>query len=370
MSIISDVRAVYDSVRGSWVKSQAHVVSHVVLAGVIFWIGGASIPEVSVKLIDPGQLLGNQWYKLAKETGVIYFCLAFPVLVLAAYAVILQSAGQMLVSILMLLLPPSSRANRYRSLSPQILEPLALTLDSEDFNLQDIQNKSAEFMMKYQSRENEQWEKLEKSVSDLTKNSQIYLADFLVFVLVWIFLFAFLSEASWVKANDPAYWPVTTILLLLVWFAWFRVSRAISNMPALLLIFVSTMIRSDPDMESVLKVSNDKHDKIMLKLAELLKAEHTRTETGPSLLLFIRYKIGLEEEGVDSDAKKDLRGFPFPQLYWDGVSFSFNEERYKRYEGEWFAGYLAYLYYRLHKRITNLIKATWQFFKYIVTGVP
>lgn len=370
MSTISDVQAIYDSVRGSWAKSQAHVIAHVVLAGVIFWICEATIPGITVDLIVPRQLLDNDWYTLAKETGVIYFGLAIPVLVLAAYTLVLQWAGQMLVSILMLVLPPSSRANRYRILAPQVLEPLALALDTEDFELHDLHQKSTEFMSKYQSKKNEQWEKLQESMGDMTKNAQIYLADFLVFVLAWVLAFRFLPDNSWIEANHSAFWPVTIILLLLVWFAWFRVSRAISIIPALLLIFVSTMIRSDPDMEPVFKVTSEQREKVLRRLAELLKAEQQRAETGPSLLLFFKYKIGFERDDADSDAKRDLRGFPFMQLYWDGVDFSMNHERFARYTGQWLSGYLSYLYYRLHKRLAGLLQATWQLIRYVITGVP
>jgi len=46
MSTLSDVQALYGNVRGTWAKSQADVIAHLVLAAVVFWICGATMSSV------------------------------------------------------------------------------------------------------------------------------------------------------------------------------------------------------------------------------------------------------------------------------------------------------------------------------------
>jgi hypothetical protein len=114
MSILSDVQALYGSVHSTWAKSQAHVIAHFVLAGVVFGICGATIPDVAVAPIDPKQLSDNEWFKLAKDTGIVYVLFVAPIVLLAAYGAFLRAGGQMFVTIIMLMFPPSSHRNQYR----------------------------------------------------------------------------------------------------------------------------------------------------------------------------------------------------------------------------------------------------------------
>src|SRR5262249_43094242 len=155
--------------------------------------------------IDPKQLSDSEWFKLAKDTGLLYVSLAIPVVMLAAYAGLLRAGGKWLVAIVMLVLPPSSRSNRYRLLTPEILEPLALTLEKSHFQLADLENKSSEFVFKYQSQKDERWHNFQESISKLTKNAPIYLGDFLLFLLFWVALFKLLPRAPWIEANEARF---------------------------------------------------------------------------------------------------------------------------------------------------------------------
>jgi len=370
MSTLSDVQALYDSVRDKWANSQAHIVAHVVLVGIVFWICGDTILQFSIVLIDPKLISTNEWFQLAKDTGTLYVSFLIPILMLAIYVVLLRTGGQLLVVILMLILPPSPRTNRYRLLTPWVLEPLAIILEKSDFVLNDLENKSSDLALKYQSRKNEQWETYQKSINKLTKNAQIYLGDFLIFLLSWIAIFIFLPQISWVQINDSKYWEILLFLLALAWFAWYRVSRAITVIPSMLMIYVSTMIRTDSDMKDLLEVTEERREEVRERLLELLRKEQERTESGPSLLGFIKYKAGFQGGTQEEEKVRQKRGWPFPSLYQNGVSFSFYKHRYTQYDKQWLAGYFAYLYYRFHKRLSVLVKSLWQLARYIVTGAP
>src|SRR5262249_49788273 len=133
---------------------------------------------------------------------------------------------------------------------------------------------------------------------------------------------------------------------------------------------VSMMIRADPDMKAVLEVSEERRENVNERLGELLRKEQEHADSRPSLLEFVRHKTGLRkrtsgEEGVGRD-----RGWPLPSLYTSGLPFAREKERYAQYDKLWLAGYVAYLYYRLHGRSLDLARAVWQLTRYIVTGAP
>jgi hypothetical protein len=233
-----------------------------------------------------------------------------------------------------------------------------------------LQIKSSELALKYQSQKTEQWTKLQDSIDKLTKNSQIYLGDFLFFLLSWIVLFRFLPHASWTRANQHSYWPVVFVLLVLVWFAWFRVSRAIAFIPSLFLAYVSTMIRTDPDMKTIFEVSEEQREHVSQRLEELLRKEQERVDSNPSLWAFVRHKMGVKKRTSARDEIERRGHLLFPSLYREGSRFSWDQERHTQYDDRWLPRYCAYLYYRLHQRLSSLVRAIWQLTRYIVTGAP
>jgi hypothetical protein len=245
-----------------------------------------------------------------------------PLVILAAYSALLRTTGQLLVSILMLISPRSSRANQYRLLTPGTLEPIALTLEKSDFYLSDLQSKASGLALRYQSQKNGQWDNFQQSISNLTKNAQVYLGDFLLFLLLWVTLFNLLPQASWIQTNEACFWPVALVLSALAWFAWFRVSRAIAVLPSLLLMYASTMIRGGPDMRTVLEVPEEKRDNVRERLEELLRKEQERADSHLSLLEFIRYKTGFHRRAAEDEEARRDRGLPFPSLYENGARFS------------------------------------------------
>jgi hypothetical protein len=138
MSTLSDVQDLYGSLRGVWAKSQAHVASHIMVLVVIFLICGVSIPWITIPEIDATQIIDNGWFKLAKDTGLIYVVLVVPFVAVAVYGVMFRMLGLLLVMTLMHLIPPTSRRNRFHFLNSSALEPLALLVGKEDFVLGDL----------------------------------------------------------------------------------------------------------------------------------------------------------------------------------------------------------------------------------------
>ncbi len=193
--------------------------------------------------------------------------------------------------------------------------------------------------------------------------------DFITFIVAWIPLFALAPSTAWIETNGSCFWPVLIMLVGLAWFAGFRVSRALAVLPSMLLMFVSAMIRSDPDMTPLLAVDDKDREAVRERLAELLRAEQ-EADHRPSLRRFLRYRAGLQRTARGGGAVDHRGGFPFRQLYERGRSFSWHKEQYERYDDQWLPGYLAYLYYLAHQRLRTLARTFWQLARYVVTGAP
>jgi hypothetical protein len=366
MSTLSDVQALYGNVRDMWARSQTHVFAHVVLACVIL-LCGASNPEIPIPQVDPKRVSEDEWFKLTKDIGIIYASFVIPIVIIAAYAAVLQAAGRFLVGMVMLTFPPLGPSDGHRLLSAWSLEPLALALRKTDFNFGELQLKASEVALKYQLRKDTHWDDYQKAIGQLTKNSQVYLGDFLFFLLVWVALFKFVPHAPWIQANAACFLPVAIILFGLSLFGWFRVSRAVAMMPSLQLFYTAAALRTDPDMKALLDASEEDREKIRKRLEEILN-EREHADLQPSLLAFVRYKLGLRPRALENTRR--ILGLPFPGLYEAGSDFAWSAKAQEAYDKDWLAGYLAYLYYRLHRRVTRVLRGLWHLARYVVTGIP
>jgi hypothetical protein len=353
MSTLSDVQALYGSVRDTWAKSRADIIAHVALLFIVFVVCGASLPGTDILQLRPKELAENEWFKLAKDTGIIYASFVVPLILIAAYAALLRFLSQVFGAIAMMIFQPRVDRDRYRLLNPFILEPLALIVKNKDFTLADLTVKSTELIAKYQAKKSDAWASYERSIGNLSKNSQTYLGDFIAFIVAWILVFALAPSAPWAETNRSCFWPVLIMLICLAWFARFRVSRALSVLPSMMLMFASAMIRTDPDMTPLLEADDKHREAVRHRLGELLRAEQ-EADHRPSLRRFLRYRAGLARTATGRGAVDRRGGFPFRQLYERGRSFSWDKERYERYDDRWLPGYLAYLYYLAHQRLRNL----------------
>lgn len=369
MSILSDVQDLYGSAQSTWAKSQAHVFSHIVLVIVLFLVCGVTVPEIQVPKIGAAQIADNAWFKLAKDTGIIYVCLVIPIVLAAAYGGLLRIVGQWLTALLALLRPPNTRLIEPRIVNVSVLEPLALVLEKRDFEIHDLVNESGTLAMRYQSKKSEQWEQYQRGLSNLTKNSSIYLGDFLVFLVGWVLVFHFFPQWTWVHQNRSKYWPVLVILFALSWFVWFRVSRVLAIMPSLFLVYVSALVRTDPDMAARLEPSEDTRTAVYERLEKLLRDEQVRNNQVPSLHKYLAHRLGMGNSSRIGTSD-EFRGWPLHSVYVTGRRFAWDDKQVSNYDDEWLKRYWAYLYFKIYDRIEIIGKLIFSLIRRIVTGTP
>jgi hypothetical protein len=367
MSTLSDVQALYASAQNVWTKSRVHIVSHVVVIAVVFGICGATLPNFSGLQFDHqrvmDRVMDNDWYKIGKDLGLIYAVIIIPVVLIVAYVAVLRAVGSVLAAVVMLIFPYHARRN-FSLLSSSVLVPLALVLEKSDFDLTDLQNRANDLVLRY--RKDDQWKSFEESISG--KNWLGYFGDFLVFLVLWIALFKLVPETPWTKANACTFQPVAVILLGLAVFTWLRVLGAITVLPDLLLMFVATMVGSDPDMKALLESRKGRAEQVGERLDKLLSDERTRQDDGPSLLAFLKSKFGFDEKASLEEHRVAIGGWPLSACYRDGLEFSWDKTRYSNFGNRWLSGYLAYLYYRLHNWLTSLAKTILIIVRLLITG--
>jgi hypothetical protein len=370
MCSLTDIQGLYGSVNSTWAKNRAHIIAHTLAAVVVFLICRAAIPEVELPKIDVKQIMSNQWYALAKDTGLIYVAIALPLFVCAVYVAILRTLGRILSFVAMLLLPPMFRDDPFTSFTAEALEPLALVLGKQDFFLHELIWKANEILEFYNLKNEESRDAYQNTLSNLKKNSQIYLGDFLVFMLGWVLLFKLAPQLVWVKASDRVFWPVVVLLALLVCFAWFRVSRALSAMPRLVLMYVTMRLASDPDFFPIPQVSAENRSKLKEKLERALPPNRKSTKGGPSLRRFVRHQLLGPTSANKYEKIRRRDGFPFYGLYARGLDFSWDSDLNENYDDQWVPGYLAFLYYRLHKGVRRSMQKFWLVIRFLLTGAP
>lgn len=365
MSTLSDVQTLFGTVRNTWAKSKADVLAHLILLFLVFIICRATVPHFHLPDISAKQISDNDWFKLAKDTGVIYVSFVFPFLIVAAYLAVLRVVSQFLVAVVMVIFPPSSTTGGLHLLNRWTLEPLALTLNKKEFEYSDLVTKATQLGVKYQSNKSKSWEAYQKSLSSLTKNSQIYLGNFLIFIIVWVVLFKTFPHSEWVQQNGNRYWWVLVLLFGLAWFAWFRVSRALKVLPSLMLIYVSSILPADPDMAALINASEAEKEAVRDRLEEILKKERDRAKREPSLkAMLIRAK-----NTSPDDYRQSRPGFPFTGLYEKGSRFYWLPDT-TNFGDNGLIDYVSFLYYRIHNRLTALGRALWHLARYVVTGAP
>jgi hypothetical protein len=367
MSVFSDVEALYGSLKGTWSKTRTHVISHAVLGLVLFGACGVGYPEVQLPQVSAQEIANDDWYKLAKDSGVIYVSFALPVVALALYGTILRSAGQLFAAAIMLVFPPKARGNLFEQTGLWALQPLALLVGTEDFQLPDLYRKALDLRFKYEASQPDAWQSSLSYLGERHRNAMVYLGDFMVFWAVWIGIFWLAPSSPWVAENQVHFWPGLFGLLGLVLWWWFRASRLLDALPANELQSVALLALKDPDLAGMLAASDERRTKVLLKLDELLREQERSQVHAPSLREYIEGRLA--PHGIALHVGKMPEGAPFPSLYERGRRFLYDDQRNKAYGRRWWLDeYRAYLYYLLHRRCADLIRTVFRLWRQVLTG--
>lgn len=297
MSVISDVQELYGTLHTTWGRIRVHVISHVVFFTLVFSAGGIALTNSALPNISARDIAENDWFKLAKDTGLIYVVLLFPVIVASVYLAAFELLGKILsTTFTVLFLAP--RGLSFAGVSAWDLEPIASLLPNEDFTLYQISDRSNAMIFQFQEQKPNEWSLYQKELSRITGNSMQYLGDFCALLLLWIVIFATLPSNAWIQINGAHFWRVCLILSALILFTSVRASRALAAIPILLIKYVSAMLRTHPSLIPLDKNKEDERQKRVSRLNDLLeeekKWEAQRGFEKPSF----RRLFGLTKEGA------------------------------------------------------------------------
>jgi hypothetical protein len=367
MSTFADVQELYSNAKGLWAKSRTHLLAHAVLAIVIFGFGHAHLPQIPVPQIHPKELMENSWFKLAKETGVIYVCLALPFIALGLYGSMLRIFGRFLTQTVFLLVP--SKPRPYGRLAATILEPFAILCGRDDFELADLTQKAREPQLQLDYQKSAEATASQTYLSSIGTSAFDYFGDFALFAIGWILLFKLLPDLPWVQSNRELYWRVLLILGILVAFSFFRVRQVLAKMPEMRLLVQSAVLKKAPEFQEKLNVPAERSRQILRRIRELLEKEAEQRLKEPSLFRYLKAKF-VSAKSSNSKPKSNY-GWPFPDIYLRGQSFRFHPEKTPTTDTKkWLSDYLAYRYYRLYWYLRGIALSLTRRIKALVTGMP
>jgi hypothetical protein len=367
VSTLSDAKELYGTLETTWSRSRAHLVTHVAFFLIVFWLFGARIPHISLPEMSAKEVMDNDWFKLGKDTGLIYLVLIVPIALVAAYGVVLERLGQIC------LIAASSIAFSPRAVSPffglsgYTLEPLALLLNKTDFQLHDLQEKVSQLTFKFASTKSDLTKSYQRTARAITENSAHYFGDLSVLFGFWVLFFWFFPRFAWIEENRTVFWPVTFVLLCLIVLSWMRVSRALRALPRLQLLMIAGIVGLDPEFAALLEKPEAVKSQVRETLFKLLDEEQTRQNKVASLSKLIRAGLKLKSSDKNDQAS---RGWPFVLLFRQGEKLSWGDETMEGYRGGSMMAIVAYLYYSFYQRIMSLYRAGWQAIRYFVVGVP
>jgi hypothetical protein len=363
MSTIADVQELYNSLQGSWQKTREHIFAHIIFAFIVFILFGAELPPVKLLLPNPANLAENEWFRIAKDTGLLFLLLIIPIALLAIYASLFSFAARLMVGIVMAVAPPMASNVNIDMNNITLVEPLAILTKKNDFTLADIQSKATDLIIRYQARNGHAWQNYEKSISRLNKGSLVFPGDFPLFFLFWNFAFAFAEQNSWIDNMQPLRLKVSVVLFLLILASWFRVSRSLSIMPRLLITNIAIMVRADEDLLPFLEVSAEEREKTRARLFNLLADSQERN--GSSLLgMLIGEPIAfLREQVLSLQMAKHLR-----RAYLRGEKLRYSRCSKSRSLHTWTNDLLALLLYNIVKRLELTRKSVCAYLKVLLSG--
>jgi hypothetical protein len=377
MSVISDVRELYGTLHTTWGKVRVHAISHTIFFVLVFWIGGLTLANFTlpnINAINAKDILENDWFKLAKDTGLVYVALLLPVLFVSVYLTAFDLLGRILsgfFTILFLTAPKS----RFSGISASELAPIAMVMPNDEFELQHLLTKSIEIMFKFKEQKPQEWNVYQKALSRMTGNSLQYLGDFCTLLLLWIVLFVVHSR---IKMNVTHFLPVCLILIAFIWFASMRASRALAVLPILQVKFVWAMIQTHPSLISPVDIADKDRQRRLLRLEKLLttvtKEEDQDKFSQPSFRRVFGQWARTPKAWLRTNVIKARNSY-YTYMFSDRYQLSFYERGKKlSIQGSpkdlSITDVFAYKLYNACKRLKSLYRLLVGLIRYAITGVP
>jgi hypothetical protein len=368
MSAFSDVQELFGGLRTTWSESQGHIVSHAICTSMIFGLVGVTVPHVNLPNVSAKDIMDNDWYQLARGTGLIYLSVIIPLILLSVYLAILRFLGRFIVVILTLLF--YSPTPKFLRLTAFDLTPVALTLE-KSFTLYDVWEKAESLSAFLGAQKSEIWESHQKFSGLLLRNRTQYLEDFGAFFIAWVVIFNVASHAEWTQANHKHFWIVVFALFALIVLSWLRVQSALELTKQTRFYALRAAIRSIEGLNK--QTDRDGERRVEERLQMLLEEEDVNWSRTFSIGRYFLWRIRMGGKGpntapVDRDViRMRASGRPFAELYRIGQDLAVTSKEAFRTKIT-VAELAAYFYYGLHNRIKLVGKTAWSAIRYIIIG--
>lgn len=350
MAGLNDLFDLSDSIPNAWRKIRPDLVSHCIIAFLIFAVIGVSLPAFSIPNINYQDLQKSNWYNLLKDSGFLLPIILAAILVI--YSMILRTLSKAIRPFFQSFFqrPPSSKIYHSSSISFTI-SPILASIKSKDFTLADITLKIEELWYLFTTNNKSEYSNVSKNLYSEVRDAEIFLSNYILILITWICVFMSLSDANqWKMENVHYYWKVVFILFFLIFFARLNLLRAFNKQELTKISLLNVLLRIDPEMKNLVDLTDSNFLEEVQKRFEDLKEQYNKHKR-PSIKTFILAKVNWELPKIKA-------GFPFTTTYEEGRRFSF---RHSPDERKWLRKYLSFTYYSVY----NYLKRKLRYFAFL-----
>ena len=368
MSVFSDVQELYNAGHSGWEKTRPHILAHALVGIATIGFLHVSLPEIGPVHIAASDITGNDWFKLAKDTGIIYVALLLPLVLFSAYVGIIELLGRLGITLMTALFGASFSQKAWQRFPSGDLAIVALTFQDDQFTMADLANKITALSIKLQSSKSDLASGYKNAIDKLNGSAAKYVGDFLAFLIFWNALFLGFPNTDWASSNVGHFWSVNLFLAILLWLAWRRLTGAIVFVPQLQLSAIATMLRFDPEYASLNDVPKERREKIEHRVYELTRERDRDAAQRASMTKLLLLKLGFR---ISPRSPSDLPTpwLPFPKLYRTGADLWFGLEAAHQAKDLPARSLLAIAYFRFCRGLWLKLQMLGHMLRYIVLGM-
>lgn len=326
-----DFLKLYDSLTTSWGRFRAHIISHAMIVAALIWLIGFKAPLTGLRFVDPRAIAGPAT-PLLENVGLLALLTFGAALILGAYAVMLEEAGNLLLRLLYRIFPPQADMSGWeRSVASDSWFTIAATLPGGRYQPRDLPGHASRLLSYYMRKDQEAFRLAGDRESWRQRDATTHLRNALVFIAVW-------SLAPLLLPGHPLTLEIVRLfgpgLVLLGGYALVSHARVAS---AQLYYWpgvhetLATLIARDPDHSDRLAAAHSNPHPYLELVSQL--RERGVEPRKPSLPKYLRYRLNLPVE-------IDLRRTPSLNPLREWLRFGQDSGRHEAYDDpEWLLRY-------------------------------
>lgn len=352
-----NVIEIYDQFTTTWEQIRANILSHAIAAGLLWFVGFApSLPDIG--LADLAAVQAHPIYPMIKGVGFLALVSFGLALAIGVYAIVLREVGRILLSAVMIFIPPALSLSRSRKFVPRdALFNIAATLEGGTHQARDLESRMFELLATYSVSRPEETQSLLIGHEEMQHDANTHLRNAAVFVLAWISApWIFAEGSAFVLSIEASFWSGLLVLMCYLLIARARLLFGLQFATVWSAKAVATLVQRDELFADRLTTARLNPEPYW-RLVDLYLGEE-RDDSNPSLLDYLKSRVG--KQAADADPDSIERPGRLQTAFRDLRRFGWDEEVNRDYEDRvWLLRYAGW-------RTVRILNALWNLAKYVL----